>query len=619
MRFVFAAVVALGLLDACSSDSSTSTGPGNAADSGSGGDSSSGSGGRASGGAAGGRSDGGSAGSGAAGASTGGVSPGSGGSGGGSGGSDVVDAGSGGTTGDASDGSDASAGGATSAGGTTSDGGATSDGGNAGASSGGSGGAADGGAPGAGGAPNPVTIDIVDAQTAFQDYGKLRVAFSQAVDASTVTIGLSPVKPAALGVTAVTAVNATTVDATLAYYHLPRDYQITVSGKLQDGTPFTASGTIPGQGNGSRIAFLTKQTGTANFKSWPNAPSSASTGLEAADGICQAEALAAGYHGTFAAFLSTKNADDAGCRLFGLHGTVAAKCGQASMPVDHAPWLAMNGLPIALGATAVVADGWDLPIPFSADGTTPGNSLVWTGSNPGAVGSGSDCTAWGATTGFTSMDIFLDSYIMSYDGGSSCSDNRNLACFQIGGTFFGPNTLHQVQGRRLFVSKGQLTGNMTHASLTGVAAADALCQEEASAAGYANSSAFHAYLGSATADAMCHVIGKTGTVGTKCGLSQFPTDVSWRRADDYPVGTVAELLANQLTAPILFAADGSRQAAVRPWTGTQGGGSTQQNCSDWTSATGSGYVGSPRPTSSGWSFYSTGSCSAPAPVYCFEQ
>jgi hypothetical protein len=467
-------------------------------------------------------------------------------------------------------------------------------------------------------------LDIVAAKTHFLDYGKLRIGFAQAVDAATLQIALSPLSPAQLVVTGVSAVDATTVDATLGYYHLPRDYQLTVSGKLNDGTPFKAATQLAGLNNGARVAFLTKQTGTGDIKSWPSAPASANTPVEAADGVCKAEAEAAGFHGTFAAFLSAYGSYDAGCRTFGLLGTFANNCGQSSMPADHAPWLSTSGLPIVEGASGVVANAWETPIPTYADGSLPGNNLLWTGTSSGAVssGSGDDCGGWSQTTGFATMDIFSSQYLLAYDGADNCGTSKGLLCFQVGGSFFGPSTLHLVSGRRAFVSKGKLTGAMSFNGANGVAAGDELCRSEAAAAGYANASAFHAYLGTTSDDAICHILGRTGKVAANCGLAALPSDNPWRRADDFPLATAAQLVSNKLVSPLSVAPDLSTPVTERPWTGTKSNGSTDLNCGDWSVGDGgaaTAEVGTPRSITSGWAFYSTSGCSASAPVYCFEN
>jgi hypothetical protein len=463
-----------------------------------------------------------------------------------------------------------------------------------------------------------VTLTIVPEATHFLDYGKLRIGFDQAVDATSLEIALSPVSPSRLVVTGVSAVDSTTVDATLGYYHLPRDYQLTVSGKLAGGARFTASAGLPGLNNGSRIAFLTKNSGPGDIKAWTSAPAAAATALEAADAICTAEAEAAGYHGTFAAFLSASGSYDAGCRAFGLTGTIANGCGQSSLPVDHAPWLGVSGLPIVEGATAIVANAWDTPITSHADGSAPLKPYVWTGSLSGAVAGSSDCAGWtNQTTAYGWIDIFPNEYLMSYDGNLNCGMNNEMLCLQVGGSFFGPSTLHHSTGKRAFVSKGTLTGAMAFGGKTGAAAADALCQSEAASAGYANATSFHAYVGTSSDDAVCRILGAAGKAANRCGLSAFPTD-TWRRADDYPVANAAELVTSTLVAPLALSPDLSRPVATRPWTGTTANGSTAENCTDWSSSTGNGDVGSPRGVTSGWAYFSTSSCNTAAPVYCFE-
>jgi hypothetical protein len=475
--------------------------------------------------------------------------------------------------------------------------------------------------------PPPVTISISTAH--FTDYGKLRIAFGHAVNAATLHVTLLPNAPTQLVVTAVTAVDTTTVDATLAYYHLPRDYQLGVTGQLDDGTPFQASATIPGLNNGSRVAFLTTHSGSGQVSTWSNAPSSATTPLEAADGVCQAEASAAGLKGTFVAFLSAQGSYDAGCRAFGLSGKLSANCGQASMPTDGAPWLSTVGLPIVNGATGVVAGNWATPIPYFPDGTRAIGVYTWTGTEsgaaapPGTPGSISyDCNGWSATTSYGVTSADTGDYLPEYgDSDSTCDVSEHMVCMQVGGTFFGPSTLHLISGKRAFVSKGTLTGAMSFGGQTGVAAGDALCQSEASTAGYANASSFHAYLGTATDDALCHVLGAGGKVTAQCGLSGLPTTGPWERADGYPIGTATQLATSDLTAPISLAFDQTQLLSARPWTGSSSNGSTPSSgtCTNWTSSasTSSGYVGTTRGTTNGWAFYSTNSCSGSAPVYCF--
>jgi len=98
-----------------------------------------------------------------------------------------------------------------------------------------------------------------------------------------------------------------------------------------------------------RVAFVTRGFGTGNLRSWPNAPASATTGREAGDGICQAEADAAGLKGTFVALLSSNTVAqgryDAGLSCVRFDGKQLPNCGQPSLPVDQAPWLSLERLP----------------------------------------------------------------------------------------------------------------------------------------------------------------------------------------------------------------------------------------------------------------------------------
>jgi hypothetical protein len=194
-----------------------------------------------------------------------------------------------------------------------------------------------------------------------------------------------------------------------------------------------------------------------------------------------------------------------------------------------------------------------------------------------------------------------------------------MICLQVGGSFFGPSTLHEISGKHAFVSKGTVAGN------AGLSAADLLCQGEAAGAGYANASSFYAYLGTAANDALCHVLGGSGRVTDKCGLTALPIGV-WRRADNYPIASAAGLIGAGalLAAPISMSADESESLDRRPWTGTSSSGAvesgtTDGNCGDWSLSSGTAEVGTPRCTTGSWQLFSSAACSSEAPVYCFER
>jgi hypothetical protein len=472
-----------------------------------------------------------------------------------------------------------------------------------------------------GGAPGDVQqIQIVAAETAFVDYGSLHITFDADVDASTVTAMLSPQVPSKLAVSAVQQSGSNSVDVTLSYYHLPRDYQLEVSGQLAGGAAFVAATTLPGLDNGARLAFLSKTADVARFQDWADAPDGATTSRDAADGVCQAEAEAAGFQGTFVAWLSDQGEYDAGCRAFGLNGTVADECEQLSMPVDDAPFLSASGLPIVNGATGIIAAAWKTPIPFHADGSVAtSNVWMWTGSAVGAKASGYDCDGWTRKTHdqpLASGSIVPSAYLPAYDGGMYCDQPGKLLCLQVAGKFFGPSTLHLGTGKRAFVSTGKLSGAMSFGDEVGAAAADALCQSEAAAEAYDNADTFHAYLSTSTDDAACRVLGLSGKVAVHCGLPALPIEPVWHRPDGYPVGNATALVDYQLSAPMMMDVD-ETPIDEWMWTGTNPSGTAGNICADWQGA-GQGTAGYARATTNGWTQYTFASCSNSYRLYCFE-
>lgn len=495
------------------------------------------------------------------------------------------------------------------------------DGGIGGQAMGGADGDGEAGAAGAGAQGAVVVkVGIIEQTTRFLEYGKLRIAFERGVDAETLAVDLSPRLPDKLVVTGTSQVDDATVDVSLGYYHLPRDYQLSVSGSLSDGTPFEASGEIPGLGNGARAAFLSEQAGTGALSSWPGVPDGA-TPLEAADSVCQKEAEAAGLRGTFQAFLSVYGSVDAGCRALGRDGTITNNCGAAAMPVDRAPFLSIDGRPIADGATGIMADSWAIPIPFHANGKAATPFYTWAGSISGAKGfNNADCAGWTATTGNGLPTRQSGERLVEYEFSTACSSVAALLCLQTTGTFFGPSNLHHAGVKRAFVSKGKLFGAMSFDAKTGVAAADALCQSEAAGASLANADKFKAYLGTNETDALCYVLGQGGKVADNCGLDALSARDPWRRVDDYPIGSAAELAAGSLTAPLSLAADGTRMTSERPRTGTQLDGSTTWNCDDWSGTASYSLSGHPGFITGDFTSHWTTDCdSEETSVYCFEN
>jgi hypothetical protein len=167
--------------------------------------------------------------------------------------------------------------------------------------------------------------------------------------------------------------------------------------------------------------------------------------------------------------------------------------------------------------------------------------------------------------------------------------------------------------------EGKLFGAMSFDVKAGVAAADALCQSEAAAESLANAGNFRAYLGSAETDALCYILGQTGKVADNCGLPELPDTNPWRRVDDYPIGTAAQLAAGTLTAPLALAADATLMSNERPRTGTELDGATSWNCADWSGSSFYSLAGHPAFITGHWTSHWTTDCDGKeTAVYCFE-
>ncbi|MBT8492513.1 MAG: hypothetical protein KJO07_05600, partial [Deltaproteobacteria bacterium] len=131
-------------------------------------------------------------------------------------------------------------------------------------------------------------------------------------------------------------------------YPIPIDHTVTIEQIDPDGVLLdSAEIVLSGSEIGNRLMFATAASGTGNLLSWSALPggSSAATGLEAADEICQSEASAAGLAGSYRALLTTETAD-LQCRLAGLSGDYVggSPCGQATAPA-LGPWIMSTGVP----------------------------------------------------------------------------------------------------------------------------------------------------------------------------------------------------------------------------------------------------------------------------------
>lgn len=169
--------------------------------------------------------------------------------------------------------------------------------------------------------------------------------------------------------------------------------------------------------------------------------------------------------------------------------------------------------------------------------------------------------------------------------------------------------------RLVFVTEGGFTGNLIAEAATlglgdftgeGLLAGDAICQDEAEAAGLVGD--FTAWLSDNTDDAKDRV--------TDTGLPYILFDTTLISDD------LAGLIDGAIDNPIdLDAFAGLTATAV--WTGTATDGmGTVTHCGNWTDDTGglSGTIGSSTRSTANWTINGSASCNASAfHLYCFQR
>ena len=162
----------------------------------------------------------------------------------------------------------------------------------------------------------------------------------------------------------------------------------------------------------------------------------------------------------------------------------------------------------------------------------------------------------------------------------------------------------------------------------GVAAADAICESRASAAGWANPANFVAWLSTSTDDAYCRIHNLSGKKATNCGQAELPASAGpWVRADGLPfAASIDRLLSPESIVyyPLEVDEFGSvlEPSSLSVLTMTTGTGelNSASTCDDWTTAStastrgGVGYYGS-----SGWTIaLSSTQCGFDSRIYCLE-
>jgi len=272
-------------------------------------------------------------------------------------------------------------------------------------------------------------------------------------------------------------------------------------------------------------------------------------GLAGADAICQTLADGAGWPGTYVAYLSTStvNAID---RIGGARG-----------------WTRTDGAPFADTPAQIAAGAMFTNVMYEVAGNRASSGAYWVATGTTSNGTASTLTCADYTmasaslqTGKSTAAGFGFSQDAIYTG---CMTSR-LYCFGVDRTVPVSAPSLPITGRRAFVSSSLWTPG------GGIAAADALCQTDATANNIPGM--FQALLATAASSP----------------ISRFSTTgLPWVRLDGLPIAaTAVDFASTNLLEPLDLSADGSYLAGALVWTGTtavdQAAGSSMATCSDWT-------------------------------------
>jgi hypothetical protein len=175
---------------------------------------------------------------------------------------------------------------------------------------------------------------------------------------------------------------------------------------------------------------------------------------------------------------------------------------------------------------------------------------------------------------------------------------------------------------------GQLSSWTGAGAAVGLAAADAVCQARATAAGL--SGTFVAWLSSSTSDAYCRIHGLPGLYSANCGQAALPTGAGpWVRTDGFAFMDALPATTALYTPPIydesgVIPAGATSGMGLKLLTNTARSGapaSLSATCTDWTdgvAATGITTGGTGETV--WWSNSSTGYCNdATVRLLCFER
>ena len=326
-------------------------------------------------------------------------------------------------------------------------------------------------------------------------------------------------------------------------------------------------------------AFTTSTVGTGDLHSWDEVAGTNLAGLAAADGVCQARAIAANLANPddYVAWLSDRD-NDAYCRVLGLSGKKADNCGLSELPVGAGPWLRTDDVPFADTLENALANnvvystlnvdetGNTLNSKFEAFTATDRDGTFITKFDNNA-----DCERWTSTQplqAFGSVPALGSTLASSGDWtfdehGAGCSSRQRLTCLQKGSA---PALSGRGQPghREAFLTSANVSGN-----LGGIGGADALCR-------------------SAAADAHLHQPDSFKALITSAGLGsnvidRFEFDGPWYRRDGLIFAhNKAELIGGAVTLPLNVTESGAYSGIAVALTGARPDGTPSgHDCNNW--------------------------------------
>ena len=362
-----------------------------------------------------------------------------------------------------------------------------------------------------------------------------------------------------------------------------------------------------GDGDGPNVAFTTSVTGNGNLSTWADA--GGTTGLNAADTVCQARADAAALSGTFVAWMSDSS-DDAYCRVLGLTGQVAANCDQGGPPLAEAgPWIRTDGFAFAATISQMTMGVVYAPLRYDEFGS---RIPIATRTFTGTVGNGTlytnSCSDWSSSalgTFGTNGNAEATGGWWTASGDTDCSENVAIMCLETGPGEALP--AFASTGQLVFVSSITGSGDLSTwpgaGVETGVGAGDAVCRDLANTAGFANTSNFKVWLSDSGNSAVSRLAGGP-----------------WVRPDGVKIANdTADLTDGELFAPINVMDTLQYDTGFGVWTGTLNTGAiSAATCSNWADTSAQGTYGSVVYADEFWSNRSQASCAFDFfRIYCF--